>query len=71
MRFGSTVTLQIGRGKNTRKLQIVGVDEADLKMGKIAFTSPLGKVMMNKKIGERVVLKLERGESVFKVLEIE
>ena len=71
VRFGSTVTLQIGRGKNTRKLQIVGVDEADLKMGKIAFTSPLGKVMMNKKIGERVVLKLERGESVFKVLEIE
>ena len=52
VRFGSTVTLQIGRGKNTRKLQIVGVDEADLKMGKIAFTSPLGKVMMNKKIGE-------------------
>ena len=71
VRFGSTVTLQIGRGKNTRKLQIVGVDEADLKMGKIALTSPLGKVMMNKKIGERVVLKLERGESVFKVLEIE
>lgn len=49
----------------------MGVDEADLKAGKIAFTSPLGEVMMNKKIGERVVLKLEHGESVFKVLEIE
>ena len=71
VRFGSTVTLQIGRGKKTRKLQIVGVDEADLKEGKISFTSPLGKVMMNKKIGERVVLKLEHGESIFKVLEIE
>lgn len=71
VRFGSTVLLQIGRGKKNRKLQIVGVDEADLKAGKIAFTSPLGEVMMNKKIGERVVLKLEHGESVFKVLEIE
>lgn len=71
VRFGSTVLLQIGRGKKKRKLQIVGVDEADLKAGKIAFTSPLGEVMMNKKIGERVVLKLEHGESVFKVLEIE
>ena len=69
--FGSTVLLQIGRSKRTRKLQIVGVDEADMKEGKIAFTSPLGKVMMNKKIGERVVLKLEQGESVFKVLEID
>ena len=71
VRFGSTVLLQIGRSKKTRKLQIVGVDEADLKEGKIAFTSPLAKEMMNKKVGERVVLKLEQGESVFKVLEIE
>ena len=69
--FGSKVLLQIGRSKKTRKLQIVGVDEADMKEGKIAFISPLAKVMMNKKVGERVVLKLERGESVFRVLEIE
>lgn len=71
VRFGSKVLLQIGRGKKTRKLQIVGVDEADLKEGKIAFTAPLAKEMMNKKVGERVVLKLAHGESVFKVLEIE
>ena len=71
VRFGSKVLLQIGRSKKTRKLQIVGVDEADLKEGKIAFTSPLAKEMMNKKVGERVVLKLAHGESVFKVLEIE
>ena len=70
VRFGSKVLLQIGRSKKTRNLQIVGVDEADLKEGKIAFTSPLAKEMMNKKVGERVVLKLERGQSVFKVLEI-
>lgn len=71
VRFGSKVLLQIGRSKRTRKLQIVGVDEADMKQGKIAFTSPLAKEMMNKKVGERIVLKLEQGQSVFKVLEIE
>ena len=71
VRFGSTVLLQIGRGKSTRKLQIVGVDEADMKKGKIAFTSPLAKVLMNTKVGEKAVLKLAQGESVFKVLEIE
>ena len=71
VRFGSTVLLQIGRSRKTRKLQIVGVDEADLKEGKIAFISPLAKVMMNKKVGDRVVLKLEHGESAFQVLEIE
>ena len=71
VRFGSTVLLQIGRGSKTRKLQIVGVDEADLKEGKIAFTSPLAKELMNKKVGEKAVLQLEHGKSVFKVLEIE
>ncbi len=71
VRFGSTVLLQIGGGKSTRKLQIVGVDEADMKKGKIAFTSPLAKVLMNTKVGEKAVLKLAQGESVFKVLEIE
>lgn len=69
--FGSKVLLQIGRGKKTRKLQIVGVDEADLKEGKIAFTAPLAKEMMNKKVGENVALKLEHGKSIFKILEIE
>lgn len=69
--FGSTVLLQIGKGSKTRKLQIVGVDEADLKEGKIAFTSPLAKVLMNTKVGEKAILKLEHGDSVFKVLEIE
>ena len=71
LRFGSIDILQTGRSKTTRKLQIVGVDEADLKEGKIAFISPLAKELMNKKVGDRAVLKLEHGESVFRVLEIE
>lgn len=71
VRFGSKVLLQIGRSKKTRTLQIVGVDEANLREGKIAFTSPLAKEMMNKKVDERVVLKLEHGQSVFRVLKIE
>ena len=70
VRFGSTVLLQIGRSKNTRKLQIVGVDEADMKQGKIAFTSPLAKVLLKTKAGGKAVLQLAQGESVFKVLEI-
>jgi transcription elongation factor GreB len=71
VRFGSKVLLQIGRSKKTRTLQIVGVDEANLREGKIAFTSPLAKEMMNKKVDERVVLNLEHGQSVFRVLKIE
>ncbi len=71
VRFGSTVLLKIGNTDKTRKLQIVGVDEADLRMNKIAFISPLAKALINKTVSEEVVLKLDRGESRFTILEIE
>lgn len=70
VRFGSTVLIQMGRSTKTRELQIVGVDEADMKEGKIAFTSPLAEVLMKTKAGGKALLKLAQGESVFKVLEI-
>ena len=74
---------ELNEGEEHGKLTAVKIIHIELQMlenriltanvveHKIAFTSPLGKVMMNKKIGERVVLKLEHGESIFKVLEIE
>jgi transcription elongation factor GreB len=71
IRFGSTVTLQIGDEIKTQKFQIVGVDEADVKQGKIAFISPIARMLMHKKIDETVTLKLANGEKRFKVISIE
>jgi transcription elongation factor GreB len=45
VRFGARVKLRFqGTGK-TREFQIVGVDEANVKAGKIAFTAPLAKAI--------------------------
>ena len=71
VRFGSVVFLQIEGQKKTQKFQIVGVDEADMKEGKIAFTSPLARLLMNQEIGSSVTLKLAHGERVFKIVGIE
>ncbi len=71
VRFGSKVLLKIGNTNKTRELQIVGVDEADLKQNKISFISPLAKILINKTLGEEAVLKLQVGESKFTVLNIE
>lgn len=68
--FGSIVSLKIGDQSATQKFQIVGVDEADLRKGKIAFTSPLAKLLINKYAGDSVSLKLAQGERVFKIIEI-
>ncbi|UII26712.1 GreA/GreB family elongation factor [Fulvivirga maritima] len=45
----------------------MGVDEADINKGKIAFISPIARLLIEKKVGEEAVLKLAKGERVFEV----
>ena len=55
VRFGSTVTYRHVDGPQAgteRTFTIVGVDEADVKHGYIAFTSPLAKALMGKRGGD-------------------
>lgn len=70
VRFGAKVTLTVNGGKQKQKFQIVGVDEADIKKMKIAFTSPLAKILIEKKVGDKAVLKLEKEDRVFEIVEI-
>ncbi len=71
VRFGATVTLRIAATGKIQVFQIVGVDEADISKGKISFISPLARELMNRKAGDKVALKRERGESSFEVVNIE
>jgi len=71
IRFGAIVTLKTKASGNIQILQIVGVDEADIAKGKISFISPLAKVLINKKAGDKVTLKRDRGETVFEIVDID
>lgn len=70
IRFGATVTLMIQGTGTHLKYQIVGVDEADSTKGKIAFTSPVARILIQKKAGDTATLLLGEEKTVFKVLEI-
>jgi len=70
VRFGASVTLKMETAKTTQTFQIVGVDEANVSKGKISFLSPLAKALLNKKTGEKAVLKLAREERIFEILNI-
>ena len=62
VRFGATVTFKFLSGFQAGKeqsFQIVGVDEADIKLRKIAFLAPLARVLTGKKVGETA--KVEMG----------
>ncbi|MGZ8545529.1 MAG: GreA/GreB family elongation factor, partial [Flavisolibacter sp.] len=58
---------------NTKKqvtYQIVSEKEADLKAGKISYTSPIGKGLLGKHIGEVAEVTAPAGLIKFKVEDI-
>jgi transcription elongation factor GreA len=63
------------RIKNTKTGQeltytLVAENEADLKSGKISVTSPIGKGLLGKKVGEKAQIEVPSGKMEFEVLEI-
>jgi transcription elongation factor GreB len=70
IRFGASVTLKTQATGNTQTFQIVGVDEASISKGKISFLSPMAKLLINKKVGDKIILKRTEGDSVFEILNI-
>ena len=74
VRFGATVTLRtVGGGKVgfERKLTIVGVDEADVALGKVAVVAPIARAVQGTRLGKTVTLKLGPQEEVVEVTMIE
>ena len=64
------IRLKAEANQEIRTIQIVGVDEADFSKGKIAFTSPLARILMNKKIGDKAVLQRGKETLVFEIMDI-
>ncbi len=69
VRFGATVTVRDENG-DERTFQIVGVDEADATLGKIAFTAPLARALLGKRRGDTAVARVPRGEEELEVVAV-
>ncbi|MCC3151690.1 GreA/GreB family elongation factor [Hymenobacter sp. BT770] len=80
VRFGATVALRTVSGGTPgspsakagfeRKFTIVGVDEADLAEGKVAFVAPIARAVLGAKLGKTVTLKLGPKEEVVEIVGI-
>jgi transcription elongation factor GreA len=68
--FGATVVLQDQDEGRKITYQIVGVDEADIKNGKVGITSPIARAMIGKAEGDEVVVQAPKGEIRYDILEI-
>ena len=68
--FGSTVELLNTKDNSKIKYQLVGEDEADLTKNKISFNSPIGKGLLNTKVGDIITILVPKGKLNFKVINI-
>lgn len=69
VRLGSHVKLKGEVGK-TKEFQVVGTVEADPSEGKISDESPLGKVLLGKKVGDEVEILTTTETSTYVITDL-
>ncbi|MCZ2123498.1 MAG: GreA/GreB family elongation factor, partial [Anaerolineales bacterium] len=68
--IGSKVTIQED-GFDPETYDLVGPTEADPRQGKISHESPIGKALMDKKVGDFAEAETPGGKIKFKIIKIE
>ena len=69
--FGSTVKLVSLQDNKDVTYQIVGDDEADLKVGKISVNSPIARALIGKFEGDTATVKAPSGDINYEVFTVE
>lgn len=68
--FGATVTM-LDEDDRSTVYQIVGVEEADVKKGRISYTSPIGRALIGRAVGDEVEVITPSGEKYFEIEKVE
>ncbi len=68
--FGATVTIVNEETDEESVYQIVGEVEADLSKGRISNTSPIGRTLIGKEVGDSFIVITPAGEKYFEVLDL-
>jgi transcription elongation factor GreA len=68
--FGATVHL-VDEDEKPITYQIVGQTEADAKVGRISYSSPLGRALIGRKVDEEVEVTVPSGDKYYVVTGIE
>jgi len=66
----SKVTIKNLKTKKDAQFKLVSESEADPREKKISVTSPMGKGLLGKKVGEKAVIETPRGNMEFEILDI-
>ena len=66
----STVKIKNTHNGQVMSYMLVAENEADLKLGKISVSSPIGKGLLGKKVGDKAEIQIPSGTIQFEVIEI-
>ncbi len=68
--FASTVDLEDLESGDKVTYQIVGSDEADLKLSKVSVTSPIARALIGKHAGDVVEVQAPSGPREYEILDV-
>ena len=68
--FGTTVELLDTGGTESVTYQIVGEDEADIKLGKISYSSPIAKALIGKFSGDVAEVRTPGGVKEVEIVDV-
>lgn len=68
--FGATVTL-LDEDEKPVKYQIVGLAEADARVGRISYNSPLGRALIGRRVDDEIEVTVPSGDKYYVVKKIE
>ncbi len=68
VKFGAHVRLVDEETEKEATYQIVGVHEADIKIGRLSVSSPLAKALIGKKVGDTVSVPAPGGDRSYEIL---
>tara|TARA_A100000171_G_scaffold47245_1_gene52988 strand:- start:81 stop:554 length:474 start_codon:yes stop_codon:yes gene_type:complete len=70
VRFGATVIIADEETDEEKTYQIVGTDEADIKAGRLSYSSPLAKALIGKSTGDSITVKTPGGEKHYEIVDV-
>jgi transcription elongation factor GreA len=68
--FGSVVTVTESASGVVTKFEIVFADDGDASLGQISLSSPIGKALVGKEVGDEVLVKAPSGDRTFEIVEL-
>ena len=69
--FGTTVQMFHVQDETEITYQIVGEDEADIKLNKISYTSPIGRALIGKQLDDVVVVDTPGGRVEYEIMAVD